>query len=428
MYLKMLHRLLRETDKRLFWKLVWNLGVKGVLSVERHKRRLRRGEFFPPFLYISIINSCNLRCQGCWVDVAAKQQTISLEAMNRLINEAKEMGNVFFGIVGGEPFMHPQLFDILEAHPDCYFQVFTNGQFITAEKAKRLRRLGNVTPLISVEGNEVVSDQRRGRAGVLSKTMEGVRNCLKHKVFTGVCTSLCQTNFDDLLSEKWIDRLIEMGVMYTWYHVYRPMGPDANPQLCLTPEQQLQARRFVVEMRAKKPIIIIDAYYDGEGRALCPAATGISHHINPWGGIEPCPIVQFTRESIHATEADGRSLRDKFIQSEFLRDFRELARSTTRGCIVLERPDLLKQLVERHGARDATARGTALAELEQMQIRTSQYNPGHEIPEKNWLYRLAKRFWFNDFGLYEGYDHSRASAPAILRANGATHKQDATAV
>ncbi|HXG12464.1 MAG TPA: radical SAM/SPASM domain-containing protein [Gemmataceae bacterium] len=417
MYLKMLHRLLRETDKRLLWKLVWNLGVKGMLSVERHKRRLRRGEFFPPFLYISIINSCNLRCQGCWVDVAAKQQTISLEAMNRLINEAKEMGNVFFGIVGGEPFMHPQLFDILEAHPDCYFQVFTNGQFITDEKAKRLRRLGNVTPLISVEGNEVVSDQRRGRAGVLSKTMEGVRNCLKNKVFTGVCTSLCQTNFDDLLSEKWIDRLIEMGVMYTWYHVYRPMGPDANPQLCLTPEQQLQARRFVVEMRAKKPIIIIDAYYDGEGRALCPAATGISHHINPWGDIEPCPIVQFTRESIHATEADGRPLRDKFIQSEFLRDFRELARSTTRGCIVLERPDLLKQLVERHGARDATARGTALAELEQMQIRTSQYNPGHEIPEKNWLYRLAKRFWFNDFGLYEGYDHSRASAPAILRAN-----------
>jgi hypothetical protein len=53
-------------------------------------------------------------------------------------------------------------------------------------------------------------------------------------------------------------------------------------------------------MRAKKPIIIIDAYYDGEGKALCPAATGISHHINPWGDIEPCPIVQFSAESIHA--------------------------------------------------------------------------------------------------------------------------------
>ena len=62
----------------------------------------------------------------------------------------------------------------------------------------------------------------------------------------------------------------------------------------------MRARRFVVEMRAQKPIIIVDAYYDGEGRALCPAATGISHHINPWGDIEPCPIVQFTKESIHS--------------------------------------------------------------------------------------------------------------------------------
>src|SRR5947209_2412258 len=206
--LKMAKRLIFETDKRLVWKLFWNMGVKGMLSVQRHKARLKRGEYFPPFLYVSIINSCNLRCQGCWVDVSAKQQTISPEAFHQLVREAKGMGNVFFGIVGGEPFMHPHLLDMLAEHPDCYFQVFTNGQFITDERARRLRALGNVTPLVSVEGNEIVSDERRGRRGVLSKTMEGLRNCLKHKVFTGVCTSLCQTNID-LLSEAWIDRLIE---------------------------------------------------------------------------------------------------------------------------------------------------------------------------------------------------------------------------
>jgi MoaA/NifB/PqqE/SkfB family radical SAM enzyme len=414
MYLAMAKRLLWETDKRLLWKLAWNMGFKGMLSVERHKRRMKRGEVFPPFLYVSIINSCNLRCQGCWVDVAAKQEIIQPDSFHRLVREAKEMGNVFFGIVGGEPFMHPHMLDMLAEHPDCYFQVFTNGQFITDERARHMRRLGNVTPLISVEGNEIVSDQRRGRRDVFGKTMEGIRNCLKNKVFTGVCTSLCQTNIDDLLTEKWVDRLIAMGVMYTWFHVYRPMGPDANPQLCLTPEQQLQARRFVVDMRAKKPIIIIDAYFDGEGQALCPAATGVSHHINPWGDIEPCPIVQFTKESIHAN-GDTRPLRDKFLQSKFLRDFRELAQSTTRGCIVLERPDLLKELVEKHGARDSTARGTALEELATMKVRTSQFNPGGEIPEKSWAYRLAKRFWFNDFGVYTKRDHSRASAPAVLR-------------
>ena len=76
MYLRMARRLLLETDKRLLWKLAYNFGFQGMLSVERFKRRMKRGEFFPPFIYISVINSCNLRCQGCWVDVSAKQQII----------------------------------------------------------------------------------------------------------------------------------------------------------------------------------------------------------------------------------------------------------------------------------------------------------------------------------------------------------------
>jgi MoaA/NifB/PqqE/SkfB family radical SAM enzyme len=417
----MAKRVLLETDKRLLWKFFWNMGVRGSMSVVKFKRRLKRGEFFPPFLYVSIINSCNLRCQGCWVDVAAKQERLDLEAMSKLIAEAREMGNSFFGIVGGEPFMHPELLQIIDRHPDCYFQVFTNGHFITDEVAKELRRMGNVTPLISVEGNEIVSDERRGRGDVLSKTMEGIQNCLDNKVFTGVCTSLCKTNIDDLLTEKWIDRLIEMGVLYTWFHVYRPMGPDACPDLCLTPEQQLSIRRFVVEMRAKKPIAIIDAYFDGEGQALCPAATGISHHINPWGDVEPCPIIQFATDNIHD---ESKSLREKFA-SDFLTDFRTMASKNTRGCIVLERPDLLEELVVLHGAKDVTARQTALAELQKMEVRTSQFNPETQIPEKSWAYRLVKRFFFNDFGAYDGYDHTQTAAPYVLK-NRAESQETAT--
>lgn len=412
MYLRMAKRVLLETDKRLVWKFVRNMGIRGTMSVVKFKKRLKRGEYFPPFLYISVINSCNLRCQGCWVDVAAKQEKIDKEAMSKLIGEAREMGNAFFGFVGGEPFMHPELLDIFDAHPDCYFQVFTNGHFITDEVAKRLRKAGNVTPLISVEGTEIVSDERRGREGVLSQTMQGVQNCLNNKVLTGVCTSVCRTNIDDLLTEKWVDRLIDMGVFYTWFHVYRPMGPDSCPDLCLTPEQQLRIRKFVVEMRAKKPIAIIDAYYDGEGQALCPAATGISHHINPWGGIEPCPIIQFATDNIHDK---SKSLREKFA-SKFLSGFRRLASETTRGCIVLERPDLLEELVVLHEAKDVTARQTALEELRAMEVRTSQFNPGNAIPEKSWVYRIAKRFLFSDFGAYDGHDHSQTAAPFVLNA------------
>src|SRR5271168_1936715 len=129
MYLQLLRRVLEETDKRLLWKLAWNMGWKGMLSVQKFKKRLKKGEVFPPFLYLSILNSCNLRCQGCWVDVEADRVQIDLETLNRTITDAKAHGNAFFGILGGEPFMHPELLDLLAAHPDAYFQVFTNGQF-----------------------------------------------------------------------------------------------------------------------------------------------------------------------------------------------------------------------------------------------------------------------------------------------------------
>jgi hypothetical protein len=127
-------------------------------------------------------------------------------------------------------------------------------------------------------------------------------------------------------------------------------------------------------------------------------ATGISHHINPWGDIEPCPIIQFATESID----DERDLFDVLNDSPFIRDFRETAAKTTRGCIVLERPDLVRDLVTRHAARDTTHRveGAGLGELQQMESRSSQHQPGSEIPEEHWMYRFAKRHWFFGFGAY----------------------------
>ena len=397
MSLKLAYRMWRSTDARLLWKFAYNFGYKGLRSVQLFKRRLKQGEVFPPFLYISITNTCNLHCQGCWVDVRHPQKTISLDEMNRLIENAKAHGNSFFGLLGGEPFLHPDLLPILEAHPDCYFQIFTNGQFITDEVAARLRKVGNATPLISIEGSELVSDQRRNGKDVLKRTLEGLDTCLRHKLITGVAASVCQSNIDDLVNEDWVDELIARGVHYIWFHTYRVVGPNAAPELALSPEQVLKVRRFAVEMRNQKPVVFVDAYWDDKGQALCPAATGISHHIGPGGDIEPCPVIQFATESIRDNDGD---LFKTMTTSPLLADFRKTAASATRGCVILERPDLLKQVVERHQCKDTTARNTALAELEAMQPRSSQHNPGQEIPEKHWVYRFAKKHWFFGFGAY----------------------------
>ena len=415
MYFRLALRFLKETDKRLLWKAAWTLGVRGLWSVHRHKRRLKKGEFFPPFLYLSVINSCNLRCQGCWVDVGAKQNRIEVEAANKTIAQAKAMGNSFFGILGGEPFMHKDLLKIFEANRDVYFQVFTNGHFITDEVAAELRRLGNVTPLISVEGTEIISNARRGRSDVLSHTMQGLETALRHKLLVGVCTSVCKSNIEDLVNNRWVDRLIEMGVMYCWYHIYRPVGPEPNPQLALSSSEQRRVRQFVVDTRATKPIIVIDAYHDDAGNALCPAATGFTHHVGPWGDIEPCPVIQLATDSIH----DERPLAQTFNESSFLRDFRELTAQHTRGCVIMERPDLLVELAQKHDARDTTARSEVIEELKKVTPRRSQFQPGDEIPERSLVYSWAKKYAFNDFGTYsKHFDVSRYEDPDAEGAAG----------
>lgn len=396
MLLSLARRVLTETDPKVIGKAVYNFGIKGIRSVELYKWRRRRGESFPPFLFISVISGCQLRCQGCWVDVDAPSKRLSREDLNRIVGDAKKHGNSYFGILGGEPFLHPELLQFFGDHPDCYFQVFTNGQLITDGVARELRRLGNVTPLISLEGTETVSDVRRGRLNVFSRTLAGLENCRRHKLLIGVATSVCQSNIDDLVTEQWLRRLIGMGVHYVWFHTYRVIGPNPSPELALRPEQVVAVRRFVVQMRARLPLAIVDAYWDDRGEALCPMATGVSHHISPYGDVEPCPIIQFARETVR----DRDSLFETMTQSGFLRDFRETAANATRGCIVLERPDLVRELVLKHGARDTTQRGTALAELERLQPRGSQHNPGHEIPEDHWAYRFAKKHWFFGFGAY----------------------------
>ena len=413
MLTKLVGRIVSSTDPKCLLKFLWNFGVKTLISVERFKSRIRRGEYFPAFLYISILNSCNLRCQGCWVDVEAERSELDVDAVSKLITDAKTQGNRFFGILGGEPFLHPGLLEILERHPDCYFQIFTNGQCITPKIARRLRDLGNATPLISIEGREIVSDQRRGNVDVFQRTLRGLDACLDAGLLTGVSTSVCQTNIDELLSVNWLNEIIRRGVHYVWYHTYRPVGPKMNPQLALNEDQLVQVRRFVVEMRATMPIGIVDAYYGHDGKALCPMSTGISHHISPYGDVEPCPILQFAKEDIR----DSRGIVETIRDSQFLKDFRELTAQSTRGCVILERPDLVRDLVSKHSARDTTARKSAMAELESMQPRLSQWLPGREIPEKHWMYKIAKQFWFNDFNAYRQLPaNSRPKASGSLPA------------
>ena len=387
--------MLTEVSPRLLWKFA-SFGWKGMRAVRAFEKRVARGQAFPAFLFVSITDRCNLRCQGCWVTPSSPPKELSLEEMDRVVEACKSQGSSFFGILGGEPLLHPDVFRLMANHPDCYFQLFTNGTLITDEVAAEMRRLGNVTPLISVEGTEVVSDERRGGRDVYGRTFRGIEACRRQRLIIGVATSVCRSNMDDLASPAFVAELVRLGVHYVWYYIYRAVGPAPTPELALTAEQILALRRFLVDIRGEVPIAVVDAYWDHEGRALCPGAVGISHHIGPGGDIEFCPPMQFACENIR----DSQDLLSLVSESSFLESFRAFTRRTTQGCVLLDHPAELKAFLEEQGARDSSGRGTGFGELAGMTRLPCHHMVGQEIPEKHWAYRFAKKNWFFGFGAY----------------------------
>ena len=187
-----------------------------------------------------------------------------------------------------------------------------------------------------------------------------------------------------------------LGAHYLWYYIYRPVGADPHEDQALDGEQIDALRTFLVEQRGRHPIAIIDTYWDDRGRALCPAATGISLHINPSGDIEPCPPVQVSDCRV----APGQPLAQTIDQSRVLTAFRREIPALTRGCILLDCPAQLEPLAMRCGARDTSGRPGNLAGLARRPPCAGHDRAGREMPERAWGYRLAKRNWFYGFGTY----------------------------
>lgn len=391
-------RLLRECDWRLLRKFAWNFAWKGMRAVQKFERRLRKKEpFFPAFTVISLTNRCNLHCRGCWVSQTQPPEEFTADQLHAVIASAKRKGSYFFGLLGGEPLLWTPLFEVIAQHPDCYFQLFTNGTLLTHEMTETMRRLGNITPLISIEGLEEESRNRRGKETVFERTLNGVSACRKSRLITGVSASICKSNFRELVSHDYLKFLAESGVHYLWYYIYRPVGPDPHPENALNAEEILALRKFIVEARMTAPLAIIDAYWDHLGRAVCPGAMGLSHHLSPSGAMEFCPPLQFAKERL---SFKGDNLADCMADSKFLAGLRQMTAEKSRGCILLEAPDALLDFCRQANAFDSSNRGTAEKELVAMCPRAGHHQPGQEIPEKSFLYRFAKRHAFFGFGAY----------------------------
>ena len=259
------------------------------------KRRI--GNPFPSVIAVSPTMQCNYNCIGCYSRDRATENELSTSELDNLFYEAVKLGICAIVITGGEPLMRSDMLDIIERHRRLLFVMITNGTLVTREIANRIARSSNVITLVSLEGRPSHTEERRGDNShtIALSTLKLLKEA---KACYGFATTVTTSNCLYVSSDNFIDEMIRLGCSVGYLVEYIPCGPNSCPEWVPDREMRVEIRKRVVDLRNRKPLILVhfpDDEYGSDNR--CSAAGVASFHINSQGDIEPCPFVSISREN-----------------------------------------------------------------------------------------------------------------------------------
>lgn len=133
------------------------------------------------YLFLELTDQCNLRCRHCGSSCTADNRTyLPLDKIKEILLQvaaAYDASEIMVCITGGEPFLHPDICDIVRFARRCGFTVgiTSNGTLIDEVAARAIISSGLNTIAISVDGLENSHDSFRNQAGSFDKAMRGIR-------------------------------------------------------------------------------------------------------------------------------------------------------------------------------------------------------------------------------------------------------------
>ena len=326
----------RLSFETLFYR-AWFLGGK-----KREEFGVEHG-FRPPFIMIlSPTLHCNLRCKGCYTLGYGTKPELPYELVKRVLGECQELGIYFVTVLGGEPFLYPDLFRMIEDHPQIFFQVYTNGTLMTQEKAKRLSELGNILIVISIEGYEEETDRWRGE-GVYTKIMNAFDYLRETRVLIGTSATVTRENTEVVASEPFVDFMLEKGSFAQMYFLYIPVNGQADFSLMVTPEQRDYLRKQVMYFRETKPMFFLDFWNDGPHVNGCIAGGRRYFHLNAKGDVEPCVYAHVAVDNIRNTTL-AQALDSPLFQS--IRARQPHNSNHLRPCMIIDNPHVMRELIK----------------------------------------------------------------------------------
>jgi len=148
--------------------------------------RRKRPWGYPTHFQIEPTTYCNLRCPLCPVTEGMDRATghMSPELFRRLIDETGEYALIALLWDWGEPFVHPQIYDLISyaKAKNVALVCSTNGHtFAKEESARRLVRSGLDTVIFAVDGVTQESYQQYRYPGNLEIVLQGIRNVVAQR-------------------------------------------------------------------------------------------------------------------------------------------------------------------------------------------------------------------------------------------------------
>jgi MoaA/NifB/PqqE/SkfB family radical SAM enzyme len=136
---------------------------------------------FPARLWIYTNFHCNLACDYCVVASSprARRRELSGERFRALVDEAVREDFAEIYLTGGEPFVHPEIFSLIEYAADRLpTVVLTNAMLFTGRRRTELARLAGRPGLVlqsSIDGACAATHDRWRGAGSWDRAMSGLR-------------------------------------------------------------------------------------------------------------------------------------------------------------------------------------------------------------------------------------------------------------
>ena len=321
--------------------------IRGLLVNTPGQKAVRCGtvKCLPPHvLNVFVTSRCNCDCRYCFVK-GTHQPEMSDDLLLKVFREAETFPPSFMCLSGGEPFMRENLLDILAKFPKVLFIVFTNGLCLTEELCERIAEMGNVMVMFSVDGLEETTARKRNPRvwPHFLKTSAFLKSL--HVPF-GFSCHIEQDNFDESLSDSFVDKMVECGCSVGWYAIHLPMCRQDVSLKVLTPKQRIAILNRLDALR-RKPVLLIDSSSDSRFLGRCSAGGALLCHIEANGDICPCQFLPFAVGNIadmSVKEAMG---------SHFFSDVRELGevhcpKDHLAGCVALDKRRGMLDLVAKH--------------------------------------------------------------------------------